>query len=64
LQSSLAGRRSPRWNLIFCADMPEVHTYAARNRDGLAAMLLRGEAPDWLTPEPAPGAPFLVFKIR
>jgi hypothetical protein len=50
--------------LIFCADMPEVQTYAAGNRDGLAAMLLRGEPPDWLTREPAPGAPFSVFKIR
>jgi hypothetical protein len=50
--------------LIFCADMPEVLSYAAGNRDGLAAILLRGEAPDWLTPEPAPGAPFSVFKIR
>ena len=49
--------------LIFC-DMPEIYTYAAANRDGLAAMLQRGEAPDWLTPEPAPGAPFSVFKIR
>jgi hypothetical protein len=49
--------------LIFCADLPEVLTYAAGNRDGLAAMLLNGEAPDWLIPEPAAGRPW-VFKIR
>jgi len=50
--------------LIFCAAMPEIQSYAAGNRNGLAAALLSGEVPDWLAPIPTPGAPFQVFKVR
>ncbi|HYC24922.1 MAG TPA: hypothetical protein VEC58_02700, partial [Roseiarcus sp.] len=49
--------------LIFCAAMPEIQSYAAGNRDGLAAALLRGEVPAWLSPVPAPSAPFQIFRV-
>jgi hypothetical protein len=50
--------------LVFCPAMPELAIYAAASADSLAAALIRGEAPDWLAPEPIEGSPYRVYKVR
>lgn len=50
--------------VVFCPAMPELEIYAAESPNGLAAMLLTGKAPDWLTPAPIAGAPFSIFAVR
>jgi hypothetical protein len=50
---------------VFCPVLPEFEGYAAGNRDGLAAMMLAGRAPDWLNPMTiAADGPLQVYKIR
>jgi hypothetical protein len=51
--------------VVFCASLPETGLYAAGEREGLAAMLLNGRAPDWLAPVAAPpDAPIQIYRIR
>jgi hypothetical protein len=44
--------------------MPELEIYAAASPNGLAAALLAGRAPDWLTPEPIEGSPYKIYRVR
>ena len=50
--------------LVFCPAMPELAIYADASANSLAAALLAGRPPDWLTPEPIAGSPYRIFKIR
>jgi hypothetical protein len=50
--------------LVFCPAMPELAIYAAASPNSLAAALIAGQAPDWLTPETIAGSPYRIFKIR
>lgn len=50
--------------LVFCPAMPELEIYAAASPGGLAAALLDGKPPDWLSPDPIAGSPFRIYKIR
>jgi hypothetical protein len=51
--------------LVFCPALMESHLYAAGEREGLAAMLLDGRAPDWLAPVAVPPEAHLrVYRIR
>jgi hypothetical protein len=51
--------------LVFCRSLPEFHDYAKSSRDGLAAALLDGHAPDWLSVvETAPASPLVVYKVQ
>lgn len=49
--------------VAICPGLAETAALAARAPDGLAASLLRGETPDWLTALPRDGA-YQVFVIR
>lgn len=47
--------------LLICPDVAEALSYARANKAGLAARLLRGETPDWLSPITLSGATSLKF---
>ena len=49
--------------------MAELEIYAAASADSLgvvslAAALLSGQPPAWLTPEPIAGSPLRIYKVR
>jgi hypothetical protein len=51
--------------LVFCPGGPEALRYAYYGRDGLAAQLVAGKAPDWLEPVSLPGLRGLkVWRVR
>ena len=51
--------------LVFCRALPEFRSYAVGSRDGLAAMLLDGRAPDWLAPVAVPSETSLqIYRVR
>jgi hypothetical protein len=50
--------------VVFCPAMPELEIYAAASPNGLAAALLAGRAPDWLTPESIEGSPYKIYRVR
>jgi hypothetical protein len=50
--------------VVFCPAMTELEIYAAASADSLAAALLSGQPPAWLTPEPIAGSPFRIYKVR
>jgi hypothetical protein len=50
--------------IAFCPGAPERYIYAAAAPDGLAALLGRGEAPDFLVPVPAAGTPIALYRVR
>ena len=58
----LAARRDVAFILI-CPGLPETEVIARRAPTGLAADLLGGRIPEWLTPVPLPDTPFRVFKV-
>jgi hypothetical protein len=51
--------------LVFCRSLPEIQDYAKGSGDGLAAALLDGRAPDWLSVvETTPASPLVVYKVQ
>jgi hypothetical protein len=50
--------------LVFCPQMPELEIYAAASPGGLAAALIKGDAPDWLAAQPIAGSPFRIYKVQ
>lgn len=55
--------------ILMCSDLAEANLYARGNPDGLAALLIAGDTPDWLEPVPLDGQPaqpaeFGIWKIR
>lgn len=65
--SDEAGRRAASRKttyLIVCPASGETRRLAARNPGSLAAALLAGRVPDWLTRMPLTGTPLQIFKLR
>ena len=50
--------------VIFCPEMPELEIYAEENPHGLAAALLKGDPPAWLTAAPIAGSPYRIYKAQ
>ena len=51
--------------LLICPDTEEMGVYAKAAPNGLAARLVRGDVPDWLTPlRPDLARPYRVYAIR
>lgn len=51
--------------LVFCSARAEFDDYVAGSPDGLAALLRRGQAPNWLSPIAVPpGTPLQIYRIR
>ena len=50
--------------LVFCPSQNQVMTMANRAPEGLAALLLKGETPNWLRPLALRDTPFLVFDVQ
>ena len=63
-QAQAIVRRHRASYLVFCTDLAEPHVYAANAPNGLAAHLLKGQAPAWLQPVPLQAPPtFHVWKV-
>ncbi|HLJ70388.1 MAG TPA: hypothetical protein VKU03_03660 [Roseiarcus sp.] len=51
--------------LVFCPARAEFDDYVEGSPDGLAAVLRKGDAPDWLSPVAVPpGSPLQIYRIR
>lgn len=51
--------------VVFCPNAPESIRYAYRGPNGLAALIARGNVPEWLEPVPVPGLRRLkVWRVR
>jgi hypothetical protein len=51
--------------LLLCPGMSESTIYAAENKQGFYAQLMRGQVPAWLEPVPLPkDSPFRLWRLR